>query len=117
MSAKLDEIEARLKAATPGPWWTTSETAITVQNAHALVASTHSAAIEFRANAQLIAHAPADLALLLRIARAATALMDVTEGRKVCSRACVADSSWACERCQGEERAREALRLALEAGR
>ncbi len=63
-STALDAIEARLKAATPGPWFTD-----TVRNL--------GRPLECIPNEELALHAPTDLAALVAVARAAVHLVKV----------------------------------------
>lgn len=58
MSDRLQEIRARLDAATPGPWEKTSPNVV-------VAAGDVVAGVPLTNNADLIAHAPADLAWLL----------------------------------------------------
>jgi hypothetical protein len=68
----LDEIEARLKAATPGPWRTRDKS--TILSKTDFVASTFDNGPYFdteleETNSNLIAHAPTDLQTLIAIVR------------------------------------------------
>lgn len=67
---KLDEIEARLNAATPGPWETLEgDTAVCQRDdPYAMIVTE---VWQSDANTAFIAHAPADIARLLEIARKA----------------------------------------------
>jgi hypothetical protein len=90
---RLDEIEARLAAATPGPWWWRNTSEPYLQGARTRIVmafrrmGTHAAQPQFRdsdgllvdggkanlnafPDAALIAHAPADLAALLAVVKA-----------------------------------------------
>lgn len=84
MSDRVEEIRARLKAATPGPWGVTSfesEHVQTMLNAgqgecwavwadvdgHCLAPATTGNGPTSEANAEFIAHAPGDLAFLLSL--------------------------------------------------
>ena len=78
---KRDEIRARLAAATPGPWATSSQGAIWRGNT--LIAHCSSnltpPSVESIADAALIARAPADLALLLEAVDRLAALVALLE--------------------------------------
>lgn len=64
MSIDLEAIEARVKAATPGPWINRPEKSFNVQSANKNIASC------FRTeNADFIAHAPEDIKALLALAK------------------------------------------------
>lgn len=80
MSARLDEIEARLRAATPGSWVSGQQRPAhsdTLLIWDAVFSDTPEGLIAYvntgEATAALIANAPSDLAALLRVARAAEA--------------------------------------------
>lgn len=73
--SRLDEIQARLDAATPGPWvpgydagWTVDEGAY--PNGREIAAMTDQEADQGRADADFIAHSREDLAALVEFARA-----------------------------------------------
>jgi hypothetical protein len=79
MTDRLDEIEARLAAATPGPWYhdpkTTDVTAPEAIVSSRHITYIHSHTVVDHANADLIANAPVDLAALVAVARAARRLV------------------------------------------
>lgn len=82
--AKLEEIEARLKAATPGEWKSVDRPGwhdVAVYSSALDECDLWVAEDLTRANAALIAHSPADLALLARLVRS------VAESE--CSRGCI----------------------------
>jgi hypothetical protein len=74
---RLDEIAARLADATPGPWETVPSwhpgyvAAFDSSRGTQVVAEAHRSGLRLAANADLIAHAPEDLAALLAVAHAA----------------------------------------------
>ena len=72
MSAFLDAVQARLSRATPGPW-TADPLA---GNLDALIGRVAEVAMWRDDDADLIAHAPADLAALLSFAREVAAAND-----------------------------------------
>lgn len=61
----LAEIKARLEAATPGPWFVSSDDGCTVSYACVALARMSGSHPVDAANAALIAHAPTDIAALL----------------------------------------------------
>lgn len=83
---RLAEIRARLKEATPGPWVIGSYRGMNgydIETADGRdLSGIHRGMVDGRRNAELIAHAPADLAYLLdrvdRLENAVKALLDVT---------------------------------------
>lgn len=79
---RLAEIEARIAAATPGSWeWvkSTYEGASQVLGGDRPVLRTASGASPFSGDAELIAHAPADLAALVAVVKAVKAVADRIE--------------------------------------
>lgn len=89
---KLDEIEARLKAATPGPWdYVLAHRVFVQQETGEVVTAAEEDVPPCVADAALIAHAPADLALLARLVRsvAEQACEGASEG--------LPDEVWSCE--------------------
>lgn len=68
---RLDEIEERVKAATPGPWdYVLAHRVFVQQETGEVVTAAEEDVPPCVADAALIAHAPADLALLLKATRA-----------------------------------------------
>jgi hypothetical protein len=75
MSNRLDQIETRLRAATPGEW-----SVYPVRYEFAITTAGGPVADAWTAHdAALIANAPADLAALLRVARAAARAIPQTD--------------------------------------
>jgi len=77
--SRIDEIEARLAAATPGPWAEGYDAGWTVDqdlypDGIEIAAMTDQEGDQGRRDASLIAHAPADLAALVKFARDVAAL-------------------------------------------
>jgi hypothetical protein len=73
MSARLDAIEARLEAATPGPWRASVDGPYQMRVAETDTMNVYASVnveIDMQTDdAELIAHAPSDLALLLKLVR------------------------------------------------
>ena len=88
MSKRLDEIEARIKAATPGPWKQRDKGAWTEDGGCKIAAVVGAPQLirplapwGMACNAALIANAPSDLAILLRVARASAAYRRALDDR------------------------------------
>lgn len=75
--SRLDAIAARLEAATPGPWQAVTDNDGRTKE-HAVWSERFLIAecIQTKPDADLIAHAPADLAVLLAVVREVAALAD-----------------------------------------
>lgn len=73
---RLEDIAARLEAATPGPWRVYGANYIDAGPNTNLIAN---GSVPALGDAELIAHAPADLAALLAVVREVAALADSLE--------------------------------------
>ena len=77
--SRLDDIEARLKAATPGPWTDDAEECVVFTAGGAEEIADIYSGERSAENAALIANAPTDIEWLLKVARAAERMSEASK--------------------------------------
>ena len=119
VSERLDAIEARKNAATPGPWklWGMAVMADPVGNSNLddakMIAKTHDPDRVLRTwNAQFIAHAPQDITDLLDLARKQQAAIDAV--RALMGELSAREDRWKAAYEEGDMTHAEASSAALE---